>query len=199
MGKNYVAVILVGGIGIAAVLWTFVRLGEITRGESLSIFVLAILAIITARYVRDTARIATATSRQAEAQMQTVRELQKERELRYSPLVYITNIALAPPNVPTSVFLRNLGYGVALEVHCTLKEGDEPLLVGHWPGLIAGEEHQVQMSSPGLPLGVIGSGAELVVEYYGADVQGPSYFTRFSFDINGNIRPLEFWKVHPAV
>ena len=82
MRKNFVVVILVAGIAIVAGLATMVCFGQLTRGEALSIFVLAILVIITTWYARVTARIATATSHQAETQRQTVKEMKRQVDVQ---------------------------------------------------------------------------------------------------------------------
>lgn len=128
-------------------------------------------------------------------QARLLTEMGRERELRYSPLVYITGVLLHQSNVPKSVVLRNLGQGVALEVHCALKSGNQVLLKGYCPGLVAGEEQEVQMSGH---LSGVGSGTNFVIEYYGTDLKGPTYLTRFNFEMDGSIEPLEFGKVYPA-
>jgi len=156
------------------------------------------MAALTSWYAYSTERMAKGIREQGEMQARVLTEMEKERELRYSPLVYITGVLLQQSNVPKSVMLRNLGYGVALEIHCTLKSGNQVLLAGRYPGLVAGEEGEIEMSSPGLPLGGVGSGANFVIEYYGADIGGPTHLARFSFEIDGSVRPLEFGKVHPA-
>ena len=155
------------------------------------------VAALTSWYAYNTERMATGVRQQGEMQARVLAEMEKERELRYSPLVYITGVSLWQSNVPKSVTLRNLGYGVALEVHCVLKSGNRVFLKGHCPGLVAGEEQEIDMSST-IPLSGIGSGMNFVIEYYGADIGGPTYLARFSFEMDGSVKPLEFGKVHPA-